>query len=263
MNLEHRLDQLQKARRYSFERTEVLRELELCKSSLKKALQRATSRGRILTLRRDFYVLVPLEYSAVGAAPTEWFLDYLMTFVGRSLLCEWPPLCSSVARSGSPAFPGDAGGSYRINSETWTRARVRIRFLRNANMNHALIKPHCTQTGDIPVSTPEWTAIDLIRFQRQIGGMDTVATGLTELVDVLDPDQLVLAGERESTTAYLQRLGWMLDAVGGKTTGEGLHGLMLQRNPAFIPLNVGLDKRSGPPDSRWQVTVNEEPEADL
>lgn len=261
MKLDPWIDQLQKAGRYSFERSEALRELALSKPTLKKALQRASSRGRILPLRRGFYVIVPLEYSAVGAAPTEWFLDHLMRFLGRAYYVGG---LSAAARHGAahqrPQEMQVVVPNHLQNIETHA---VRIRFLRNATMDHALTKPHRTQTGDIPVSTPEWTAIDLVRFQRHLGGMDAVATVLTELVDALDSDQLVLAGGRESTTAYLQRLGWMLDAVGGATTCEGLHGLVLRRNPAFIPLNAGLDQRSGPRDSRWRVIVNEEPQADL
>jgi len=130
-------------------------------------------------------------------------------------------------------------------------------------MDHALTKPHRTQTGDIPISTSEWTAFDLIRFQKHIGGMDAVATVLTELADALDPDRLVLAGRNELTTAHFQRLGWMLDFLGKGAANEPLHALVSQRNPSYTPLNAVLDKRSGPQDPRWRIIVNEEPEADL
>ncbi|MCK5802740.1 MAG: type IV toxin-antitoxin system AbiEi family antitoxin [Lentisphaeria bacterium] len=261
MSLEPWIDQLQKAGRYSFERADALRDLAISKPSLKKALQRASSRGRILPLRRDFYVIVPLEYGAVGAAPAEWFLDHLMTFLGSPYYVGG---LSAAARHGAahqrPQETQVAVANHLRNIDTHA---VRIRFLRNAAMDHALTQPHRTQTGDIPVSTPEWTAIDLIRFQRQLGGMDAVATVLAELADALDPHQLVLAGERESTTAYLQRLGWILDFLGHEKITLPLHKCVLHRSPSFTPLNPSLKERNGDRDSHWRVIVNEEPEADL
>jgi len=224
MSLEVWIDQLQKEGRYSFERTEALRELGLSRPSLKKALQRASTRRRILALRRDFYVIVPLEYSAVGAPPTEWFIDDLMRFVGRPYYVG----CLSAA-----VWHGAAHQSPR------------------------------TQTGDAPISTPEWTAFDLIRFQRHVGGMDTVATVLTELAEVLDAERLAAAAAHEPTSAYLQRLGWMLDFLGYEKITVPLHECVLRRSPSFTPLNASLENRNGDRDSRWYVIVNEEPEADL
>ncbi|MCD6494785.1 type IV toxin-antitoxin system AbiEi family antitoxin [Candidatus Bipolaricaulota bacterium] len=261
MSLESWIDRLQKEGRYSFERTEALQKLELSKPSLKKALQRASYRGRILPLRRDFYVIVPLEYSAVGAPPTEWFLNHLMTFLGRPYYvgglsaAAWHGAAHQRPQEMQVVVPNQLR-----NVET--RA-VRIRFLRNVGVDHSLTQLHRTQTGDIPVSTPEWTALDLIRFQRHVGGMDAVATVLTELMDALDPDRLAVAGRRESTTAYLQRLGWLLDSVGDRSAGDSLHVIVAERDPVYIPLNAALDKRIGSRDSRWRVIVNEEPEADL
>lgn len=261
MSLDHWIDQLQEAGRYSFERAEALLELGLAEPSLKKALQRASSRGRILPLRRGFYVVVPLEYRAVGSAPTEWFLDHLMKFLGKPY---YVGALSAAARHGSahqrPQETQVVVPNQLRNIETHA---VRIRFLRNAAMERALTEPRRTQTGDIPVSTPEWTAIDLVRFQRHIGGMDAAATVLTELVETLDPGRLVLAGKCEPTTAYLQRLGWMLESVGAGTATEPLHSLVVRRNPAYTPLNALLDKRRGPRDPRWRVIVNEKPESDL
>jgi len=261
MSLEVWIDQLQKEGRYSFERTEALRELGLSRPSLKKALQRASTRRRILALRRDFYVIVPLEYSAVGAPPTEWFIDDLMRFVGRPYYVG----CLSAAVWHGAAHQSPQEMQVVVPNQVRnveTRA-VRIRFLRNASMENALTETRRTQTGDAPISTPEWTAFDLIRFQRHVGGMDTVATVLTELAEVLDAERLAAAAAHEPTSAYLQRLGWMLDFLGYEKITVPLHECVLRRSPSFTPLNASLENRNGDRDSRWYVIVNEEPEADL
>lgn len=261
MSLERWIDGLQQGGQYSFERSVALRELGLAEASLKRALHRASAQGRILPLRRGFYVIVPLEYRSVGAVPAEWVLEPLMKLLGKPYYvgglsaAAWHGAAHQRPQEMQVVVP------YPVRNIE-TRA-IRIRFLRNAAMEQALTKPRRTQTGDVPVSTPEWTAIDLIRFQRQLGGMDAVATVLIELADALDPDQLARAAGNESTTAYLQRLGWMLEFLGEGRVNESLHELVSQRNPTYVPLNAALDKRSGPRDPRWRVIVNEEPEADL
>ena len=255
------VNELQKAGCYAFTRDEVRHALGQSTGTLDQSLQRLSAQGRILLLRRNFYVIVPLEYSAAGTPPTEWFLEHLMTFldrpyyVGGLSAAAWHGAAHQRPQETQVVVP-----SHLRNIET--RA-VRIRFLRNVGMKNAVTESRRTQTGDFPVSTPEWTAIDLIRFQRHIGGMDAVATVLTELADALDPAELAHAGEKESTTAYLQRLGWMLDFLGEGVANEPLHALVSQRKPTYVPLNAVLKKRSGPRDPRWRVIVNEQPGADL
>ena len=261
MSLERWIDGLQQGGRYSFERSVALRELGLAEASLKRALHRASAQGRILPLRRGFYIIVPLEYRSVGAVPTEWVLEPLMKLLGKPYYvgglsaAAWHGAAHQRPQEMQVVVPHPV-------RDIETRA-VRIRFLRNAAMEQALTEPRRTQTGDVPVSTPEWTAIDLIRFQRRLGGMDAIATVLIELADALDPDQLARAAGNESTTAYLQRLGWMLEFLGAGVDSELLHALVSERKPTHVPLNAALGKRSGPRDPRWRVIVNEEPEADL
>jgi hypothetical protein len=47
--------------------------------------------------------------------------------------------------------------------------------------------------GTILVSTPEATAIDLVGYQHHAGGLDQVATILSELVENINPEKLAAA----------------------------------------------------------------------
>ncbi len=55
------------------------------------------------------------------------------------------------------------------------------------------------QTGHIPTSTPEATALDLIRYARRIGGLDRVLTVLQELGEVIEPGNLEEAAKSDSS----------------------------------------------------------------
>ncbi len=261
ISLSRWVDDLEQRGRYTLDYEEAERTLGLHGATLHKALQRATSQGRVLRLRRGFYVIVPLEYRTAGAAPTEWFIDDLMRYLGTPYYIG----CLSAAAWYGAAHQRIQETQVVVphhvrNIETYV---VRVRFLRFAAMAGAQTQRMRTHTGDVPVSTPEWTAIDLIRFQRHYGGLDAAATVLKELAERLDADRLAAAAAAEPTSAYLQRVGWLLDYVGkGDLTGP-LHAHVVKRNPSLTPLDVSLKRRGEHRDTRWSVVVNGLPEADL
>jgi len=206
-------------------------------------------------------VLVPLAYTAAGCVPSEWFLSDLMKYRGAPFYVG----CLSAAAIHGAAHqrPQELQVVVSHYLRDVKSPFLRIRFLRFGDMSKALTQPYRTQTGDIPVSTPEWTAIDLIRFHKQYGSMDASATILTELAEKLDPKKIAEAASKEPCNAYLQRLGWMLDFLGFQNlTGplaEELHG----RKIVYVPLNASIKRRCGQRDAKWSIIVNEKPEADL
>ncbi|MBW1903685.1 MAG: type IV toxin-antitoxin system AbiEi family antitoxin [Deltaproteobacteria bacterium] len=230
------VNQRQKSGLYAFTRSEVLQQLELRPGALAKALQRLSVAGRVACVRKGFYVIVPLEYQAIGSVPAEWFIDDLMRFIGQPYYVG----CLSAAAIHGAAHqrPQEQQVVVPAHVRMVDKKAVRIRFLHFTEMDRAITQPWRTHTGDIPISTPEWTAIDLIRFQRHYGSMDAAATVLTELGEALDAQRLADAAYFEKCNAYLQRLGWMLDFVGFKDVTANLHSLLEGRKPSFVALRV-------------------------
>ena len=54
-----------------------------------------------------------------------------------------------------------------------------------------------TETGVMQVSTPEATALDLVRYVKSVGGLDNVATVLEELSERIDPRILLKLSKAE------------------------------------------------------------------
>ena len=69
--------------RYSFRREEALDALGVSDEALQTAARRLTAKKRLVSPRRGFYVIVPLEYRSAGAPPPDWFIDELMKFQER------------------------------------------------------------------------------------------------------------------------------------------------------------------------------------
>ncbi len=75
------VESLQRRGRYAFTRAEVEAALPLSEEALTKGLQRLARKGRVRMLRRGFFVIIPVEYSATGMIPTDWFVAELMQFL--------------------------------------------------------------------------------------------------------------------------------------------------------------------------------------
>ena len=112
------------------------------------------------------------------------------------------------------------------------------------------------QTGYITVSSPEATAIDLVRYARAIGGLDTAFSVLQELGERLEPEKLAEGVQQDGNIANAQRLGWLLDEAGfSKITGP-LGNWIAEKKPFPAKLEASLSVRGAKTDSRWRVIVN-------
>ena len=69
-----------------------------------------------------------------------------------------------------------------------------------------------TDTGRMRVSSPELTALDLLRYAHNVGSIDAIATVLADLGDKIVSQKLIaLAPVFERSV--IQRLGYLLDRV--------------------------------------------------
>ncbi len=75
-------DDLQIAGRLTFTRDEAMSALGVSGDAVKLAALRLAKRGRLVSPRRGFYVVVPLECRTVGAPPIERWLPELLRFHG-------------------------------------------------------------------------------------------------------------------------------------------------------------------------------------
>ena len=76
------VDELQIAGRLTFTRDEAMAALGVSGDAIKLAALRLSKRGRLVTPRRGFYVIVPLECREAGAPPMERWLPELLRFHG-------------------------------------------------------------------------------------------------------------------------------------------------------------------------------------
>ena len=255
------VDELEQSGRVSFTLEQARDALPQKPDALKKALQRLHVKRRIHRVRKGFYVVVPLQYARMGCIPAEWFLGDLMAYLKTPYYLG----CLSAAERHGAAHQ-------RIQESQVVVPKhipiihtpvLRIRFLQFGEMAVARTQPLRVYSGDIPLSTPEWTALDLIRFQKHYGSLDAAATVLVELSESLSPARLGQAAKHEPCNAVAQRLGWMLDYLGRSDLTGSLHKEVERRNAGYAILNSALPDTKGTRNTRWNIVENDQPESEL
>ncbi|MGH7821483.1 MAG: type IV toxin-antitoxin system AbiEi family antitoxin domain-containing protein [Candidatus Binatia bacterium] len=228
--------------------------------ALEAALRRVKQRGRIVSPRRGFYVLVPPEYREAGSPPANWFVDDLMRFLGQPY---YVGLLSAAAIHGAAHQQPMV---FQVVTDRPTRparaGRVRIDFHMSRNVASARIVEVQTDTGSMRVSNPETTAFDLVRFAPAAGHLGNISTVLGELAEKLDA---VALAEVASSYAVpeAQRVGHLLERLGRSDLTAALNAWLERRRHRPVLLAPGEPRGSVPADDRWRVIPNATVEADV
>ena len=255
------VDSRQEQGLYFFTREEAIRSLQFTEEAFKKAAARLAKKNRALRIRSGFFVIVPLEYRATGILPAEWFIADLMAYLKQSY---YVGLLSAASLHGSAHQQPQ---QYQIVT-TARQREVRkkglaIRFFFKTNFNATPVTQIKVQTGYISVSSPEATAIDLIRYARSIGGLDRVMTILQELAESMKAPKLIAAIKAEGNLVCAQRLGWLMEKAGHGALVFELARLIASHNPPFTRLDPSLPAGEAEKNIRWRLLINTDVEGDL
>ncbi len=119
-----------------------------------------------------------------------------------------------------------------------------------------------TPRGEIQVSSPEATAIDLAGYPQHAGGLDQVATILAELAAEIDPSLLPQAAET-APLPWAQRLGYLLERVEAGHLTESLKAYVNEHAREYTPLMLGAPIEESPRERGWKIILNSEVESEL
>ena len=130
------------------------------------------------------------------------------------------------------------------------------------NLEHTSVVERKTPRGFVRVASPEATALELVGYADQSGGLDNVASVLAELVPSIDPDRLVAECAR-SPFAWVQRLGYLLDLTEHRDLADRLAPSVIAHAHDVTPLVRATSRTGAPRDDRWRLAVNATVEPDL
>lgn len=256
------VDNLQRQGRYGFNRGDLENTLSASSSAVTKALNRLARKNRVRKVRKGFHIVIPVEFSAKGTIPPDWFIDDLMRYLGCSFY---------IGLQSAAAYYGAAHQQIQEFQVVTPKQilpvelpELNLRFFRKIDLDSTKIRMIKGHGSMLPVSTPEATAIDLVRYANRIGGPDSVITILQELVESMDPKGVKDAAASEKERASLQRLGWFFDRINATKLADVLHSTITATEPLpRAKLDPSGPWRSSSNKNRWQIVENAQPESDL
>lgn len=247
------LENLAAAGRYHFDAAEAREALGVSPAATSSALHRLAKQGLITSPARGFYVIVPPEYRSLRCLPAEQFIPALMEREGRAYYAGL--LTAAQYHGAAHQRPQALQVFVNGRRRDLTCGRVRVTFMLSSRLEDVPVQTLNTPRGTLRVSTPEATAIDLIGYYEQAGGLDQVATVLSELAERLNADKLPAAAE-VAPIPWAQRLGYLLEQVGAPEKATALKEYVHFRARESTSLLPGAPHEDSERDAGWKLYVN-------
>ncbi len=238
--------------------------LPISDESLINSLVRMGKRGVIMSPWQNFYVTIPTEYKLKRVVPPSFYIDRLMTFLGREY---YVALLTSAAYQGAGHQRAMVfqimvnGGSIRSGVKNGTR----LEFIVRKNLPMQFVHQVKTQSGYINVADAELTALDIIAEEKKVGGLSRATELLIELAEVMKFDESKLPLLDFFTAAVIQRLGYLLDYIEENDLADTLYRLFNQTGKTFRKVSLKqsmLTDKNMPVNKRWKIIENYKLEID-
>lgn len=237
--------------RHHFTTEEVRQRLGVSSAAARLALHRLGRNGLIASPGRGFYVILPPEYRRLGCLPAEQFVPALVRDQPH-----YAALLSAAEYHGAAHHrPQAFQVALRRNRRPISCGAVSVRFIARRRIDQVPVERFNTARGTILVSSPEATAVDLVGYPDRAGGLDQVATVLSELAERIHPERLVTAAET-APVSWAQRLGYLLEETGAADRTSALKAYVRERANHEIRLvpNASDSGAARAPD--WRLLAN-------
>jgi predicted transcriptional regulator of viral defense system len=213
--------------------------------------------GKLFSPAKGLYVVVPPEYRSWRTVPADWFIDPMMRHLRRTYYVAF---LSAAARHGA-AHQAPQTFQVVVDRPVEDRAfgRVRLHFVRRADIEKAESTTMNSHTSSYFVATKEMTLVDLTWRPREGGGMNNVATIVRDIGELSGERLARLAISRGRGTA--RRLGWLLGRFRPDVDTFWLREIARPADGAPAWLVPGNPLR-GPVDPDWGLGINGSVEPD-
>ena len=234
--------------------------------SIRNSLTRFSKKKKIQSVWRDFYAVILPEYGLKGIVPPIEYIDQLMKFLGNDYYIA---LLSAAALQGA-AHQAPMEFFVITNSRILRdkqKGDVKINFVTKKNIHAQYITQVMVSSGYVNISCPELTAFDLLIYEKNVGGVNRIATILSELAEILNFENISIDFLKSLNVAIIQRLGYLLDLLEFKELANVLLQKSKEADIKFrkYPLSVLSEKKNYADfqtNDKWKIIINEEIDID-
>lgn len=257
------IDRLLSYEEYAFSWEELRENCKAPETTIRNSVNRLTDTKDIINIRKGFYLILPPRYRGLGKLPVQLYIDKLFKYLNRPYYIA---LYSAASLHG--ASHQQIQEDYIITIKPTlldiSKGNVRIRFFSTRRLPEKNLVKKKSDAGLFNASSPVLTAVDLIDYQSNIGGLNRILANLEELTEEIQPDDVNDLLTWYPHKSVLQRFGFLLDEL---QVGSALSDLIYEhlKKENFYPvlLSPKKDQRAGKAGNRWKIDVNFKLEADL
>ena len=250
----------------SFTIAQIMQDFNLSQKAAQARCARAKDRGEISSPVKGLYVIVPPEYVKLKSLPVEQLLPIVMKFlqIDYYVCLLSAGLFYGASHQKPQIFQIMMSKRYRgINA-----GNQRINLIYKKSIEGLPLRHFDVKTGYLSVASPELTAADLLLYPNLSGGLSNVATVLSELLEVIEPQSLVQLSNTIKPKSWIQRLGYILEQIDPLDTKkrdvlvETLHGICSNKKLSYVPLTYELATKGSLRNKKWRIIENTTIEVD-
>jgi len=232
------------------------------RKAIRSSIEHFMAKGKVAAPAKGFYVIIPPEYHKLGCIPAEQFIPYLMEY--------WKcPYYAGLLTAA--AYHGASHQSVHVFQVMVASPKpsiacgsVKVRFITKKHICDTETQIRTTPRSMLTISTPESTAMDLVNYIQQSGGLSHVATVLAELQEVMQLEKIIQLIAVHPQIAWKQRLGYLLEFVGAQELAKAVKDyLSKQKRIDYIPLLPGEAFNKGNKNKNWKIIENTTIEIDI
>ena len=249
------IENIQEAGRITFDLSELVNKTGLSVIAAKNQLQRL--RGRIVRVSRHqaFFLIVEPQHRPIGAPPVEWWIDAFFRWLGHPYYIALQS-AAEIYNSSPQAIL-----IKQVMTDSPRRdisiGRTRICFFVKRNVVQTPVKQPSNAYAPLRVSSPEATALDIVRYASRIGGIGRALETIMPLIPLFRTSGIKSALNAEGEAAIAQRLGYLIETAGQKRVAEIIHQWLPSRI-VRVPLETSQQILTETATSRkWKLLVPE------
>jgi len=225
-------------------------------SALTFSLNRLSKKGKIVSIHKGFYLIIPPDRMAKGILPPALFVDSLMSYLNRTY---YVGLLSASVYYG--ASHQQAQEYFVFINKPQLREKnkkgLRLNFVVKSNIPQIGIEKKKTEAGYINVSSAELTAIDLVKYQSKIGGINRAVSVISELAEEMNANNLKNLLDNEIISdASLQRLGYILDKLNESDLADAVFDSLANKQLFKVALKSNSNKNGFQFNKKWKIIEN-------
>lgn len=257
------IDDLTAQGEIAFTVTQFRQKLDLNYNTAINALNRLLKKQEIVSLCKGYYLILTPEFRQQGCLPADYFIDHLMHHWQQPYY---------VCLLSAALYHGAAHQQLqRFQVMTLKKRRqlncgnVSLEFIQNNQSTKTPTQSIKTRTGYMNVSTPEATAMDMVKYIRHCGGINRVVTALDELAEIISPQALADLATKSQERTWIYKLGLLFDELNHPILANTLYEQIKKEKPPLniIPLVPYTSITGSSRNRKWYIALNTTIKSDL